>query len=154
MISTSHQYAVCEGHMYTAWVTLDPDDKIDLEARLITDAETIGQEFALLCWKARDSFEQRGITPQTLASALLDLTVYKDPSASSCFIPLLKEKEETLMRAQSVHETFHALRPHMSFFNYEILQFLIEGKGSKDDKVALATFLTNFEKFCRRHVAI
>ena len=152
MIATSQQYAVCEGHMYTAWVTLDPDDKIDLEARLITDAETIGQEFALLCWRARDSFEQRGITPQTLASALLDLTVYKDPSASTCFIPLLKEKEETLMRAQSVHETFHALRPHMSFFNYEILQFLIEGKGSKDDKVALATFLTNFEKFCRRHV--
>ena len=152
VIATSQQYAVCEGHMYTAWVTLDPDDKIDLEARLITDAETIGQEFALLCWKARDSFEQRGITSQTLASALLDLTVYKDPSASSCFIPLLKEKEEALMRAQSVHETFHALRPHMSFFNYEILQFLIEGKGSKDDKVALATFLTNFEKFCRRHV--
>ena len=152
VIATSQQYAVCEGHMYTAWVTLDPDDKIDLEARLITDAETIGQEFALLCWRARDSFEQRGITPQTLASALLDLTVYKDPSASSCFIPLLKEKEEALKRAQSVHETFDALRPHMSFFNYEILQFLIEGKGSKDDKVALATFLTNFEKFCRRHV--
>ena len=152
VIVTSQQYAVCEGHMYTAWVTLDPDDKIDLEARLITDAETIGQEFALLCWRARDSFEQRGITPQTLASALLDLTVYKDPSASSCFIPLLKEKEEVLKRAQSVHETFDALRPHMSFFNYEILQFLIEGKGSKDDKFALATFLTNFEKFCRRHV--
>ena len=152
VIATSQQYAVCEGHMYTAWVTLDPDDKIDLEARLITDAETIGQGFALLCWKARDSFEQRGITPQTLASALLDLTVYKDPSASSCFIPLLKEKEEALKRAQSVHETFDALRPHMSFFNYEILQFLIEGKGSDDDKVALATFLTNFEKFCRRHV--
>ena len=152
VIATSQQYAVSEGHMYTAWVTLDPDDKIDLEARLITDAETIGQEFALLCWKARDSFEQRGITPQTLASALLDLTVYKDPSASSCFIPLLKEKEEALKRAQSVHETFDALRPHMSFFNYEILQFLIEGKGSDDDKVALATFLRHSEEFCRRHV--
>ena len=152
MIATSKQYAVCEGHSYTAWGTLDPDDKIDLEARLIIDAETIGQEFALLCWKARDSFEQRSITPQTLASALLDLTVYKDPSASSCFISLLKDKEEALKRAQSVHETFDVLRSHMSFFNYEILQFLIEGKGSDDDKVALATFLTNFEKFCRRHV--
>ena len=144
--------AVCEGHMYTAWVTLDPDDKIDLEAKLINDAETIGEEFAHLCWKARDSFELRGITPQTLASALLDITVFKDPSASNCFVPLLKEKEETLMRAQSVHETFHVLRPHMSFFNYEILQFLIEGKGSEDDKVALATFLRNFEIFCKRHV--
>ena len=152
MIATSKQYAICEGHSYTAWVTLDPDDKIDLEARLITDAETIGQEFALLCWKARDSFEQRSITPQTLASALLDLMVYKDPSASSCFISLLKDKEEALKRAQSVHETFDVLRPHMSFFNYEILQFLIEGKGSDDDKVALASFLRHFEEFCKRHV--
>ena len=152
VISNNQQYAIREGHMYTAWRSLDPDDKIDLEARLLNEAETIGQEFALLCWKARDSFEQRGITPQTLASALLDLTVFKDPSASSCYIPLLKEKEEILMNAQSVHEIFHTLRPHMSFFNYEILQFLIEGKGSEGDKVALATYLRNFKEFCKRHV--
>ena len=152
IISTGQQYSISEGHMYTAWESLDSDDKIDLEARLLTDAETIGQEFALLCWKARDSFELRGITPQTLASALLDLTVYKDPSASSCYIPLLKEKEDILVTAQSVHDIFHTLRPHMSFFNYEILQFLIEGKGSDGDKVALAAYLRNFTEFCKRHV--
>ena len=56
------------------------------------------------------------------------------------------------MRAQSVRDIFHALRPHMSFFNYEILQFLIEGKGSDGDKAALCTYLTNFTEFCRRHV--
>ena len=36
--STNQQYAICEGHTYTAWATLDPDDKIDLEARLLTEA--------------------------------------------------------------------------------------------------------------------
>ena len=152
MISTSQKFAVCEGHMYTAWVTLAPDDKIDLEARLLTDAETIGKEFALLCSKVRDSFERRGITPQMLTDTLLDLTVYQPGSSCHNIIPLLKEEGGTLMRAQSVRETFHALRPHMSFFNYEILQFLIEAKGSEDDKVALATFLGDFKEFCKRHV--
>ena len=150
IISTNQRRAVCGGHMYTAWASLDPDDKIDLEARLLNEAETIGQDFALLCCKARDSLIERGITPQDLAYVLLDLMVYKPSTNSS--IPMLKEKEETLMKAQSVHETFNALRPHMSFFNYEILQFLIEGKGSDGDKVALDTYLRHFMEFCKRHV--
>ena len=150
IISTDQQHAICEPHMYTAWATLNPDDKLDLEAKLLTDAETIGQDFALLCCKARDSFAQRGISPQDLANILLDLMVYKPSSSSS--IPLLKEKHETLMIAQSVHETFNTLRPHMSFFNYEILQFLIEGRGSEDDKAALATYMRKFTEFCKRHV--
>ena len=152
IVSTNQKYAVCEGHMYTAWASLDPDDKIDLEARLLTEAETIGEKFAHLCTKARDSFEQRGITPQVLADTLMDLTVYKPGSSCHDIIPLLKEEGGTLMRAQSVHEIFHALRPHMSFFNYEILKFLIEGKGSEGDKVALTSYLKNFTEFCKRHV--
>ena len=151
-VSHSQQYAVCEGRMYTAWVDLKPADKIDLEARLTTDAEVIREEFALLCWKVRDSFEQRDIKPRTLASALLDLTINEDLSNGNSGIPLFKEKEEALMSAKSVHDTFDVLRPHMNFFNYEILQFLIKGKGSKDDKMALSTFLKNFEEFCKRHI--
>ena len=152
VVSHSQHYAVCEGRMYTAWVDLKPADKIDLEARLTTDAEVIREEFTLLCWKVRDSFEQRDIKPRTLASALLDLTINEDLSNGNSGIPLFKEKEEALMRAKSVHDTFDVLRPHMNFFNYEILQFLIKGKGSKDDKKALSTFLKNFEEFCKRHI--
>ena len=152
VIATSQQYAVCEGHMFTAWATLDPDDKIDLEAKLLTDAETIGEKFAHLCSMARDSFERRGITPQMLTDTLLDLTVYKPGRSCHDIIPLLKEEGGALVRAQSVRETFHALRPHMSFFNYEILKFLIEREGSENDKIALTTFLRDFIDFCKRHV--
>ena len=152
VIYSGQQYAVCEGHMYTAWASLNPDDKIDLEARLMDDAEVIREEFALLCWRVRDSFEQRDIKPLTLASALLDLTISEESSNGNSGIPLLKEKEGALMSAKSVHDIFHVLRPHMNFFNYEILQFLIKGKGSKEDKMALSVFLKKFEEFCKRHV--
>ena len=149
--SSGQKYAVCEGQMFTAWASLTPADKIDLEARLIDDAEAIREEFALLCWRVRDSFEQRNIKPQTLGSALLDLKINEDTSNGNSS-PLLKEKEGALMSAKSVHDTFAIVRPHMNFFNYEILQYLIKGKGSKEDKVALSDFLKKFEEFCKRHV--
>ena len=58
-------------------------------------------------------------------------------------MPLLKEKEEILMKSQSVHEIFHALRPH-EFFNYEILQFLIEGKDLKETRLFQHLEIQNF----------
>ena len=152
VVSTDQQRAVCEGHMYTAWASLDQDDKIDLDARLLTDAEKIGEKFAHLCSMTRDSFEQRGISPQMLADMLMDLAVYKPGSNCHDIVPLLKEEGGALTMAQSVRDTFHALRPHMSFFNYEILKYLIERKGSEDDKIALAVYLENFTEFCKRHV--
>ena len=96
IISTNQQYAVCKGHKYTAWASLDPDDKVDLEASLLTDAEAIGERFAHLYSMARDSFEQRGITSQTLADTLMDLTVYK--SAGHDIIPLLNEESGVLTK--------------------------------------------------------
>ena len=149
VVSGSQQHAVCEGHMYTVWEDLSPADKINLEARLITDVEEIRKEFAVLCWKVRDSFEQRDITPQTLASALLDLTIREDENRN---ILHLREKEEELMNAKSVHDILNIIRPHMNFFNHEILQFLIQVKGSKDDEMALSRFLRKFKEFCKHHV--
>ena len=99
-------------HVYTAWASLDPDDKINLEARLLTEAENIGAKFAHLCTKARDSFEERGISPQMLTDALMDLTVYKPGSSCHDIKPLLKDEGGTIKKAQSVREIFNTLRPH------------------------------------------
>ena len=40
----------------------------------------------------------------------------------------------------------------MTFFNYEILEFLIEEMGSPNDQQKLQKFLQEFKRFCRRSV--
>ena len=40
----------------------------------------------------------------------------------------------------------------MIFFNYEILEFLIEEMGSPNDKHKLEMFLQEFRRFCSRSV--
>ena len=68
-------------------------------------------------------FKHQNIDPQKLATGIFALTEYDDPAIGK---PLLEKDKEALMKAQSVDHIFDVLWPHMTFFNYEILEFLIE----------------------------
>ena len=129
--------------------TLNPDDALELEAQLIMSAESMKKKFAALLWKTIESFKCQGISPQTLINGVLAVTEYEDPSIGK---PLLEREKEVLAKAQSIDVIFNILRPHMTFFNYEILEFLIETIGSNKDKRALQDYLHHFQSFCRRSV--
>ena len=129
--------------------TLNPDDALELEAQLITSAESMKKKFAALLWKTIESFKCQGISPRTLINGVLAVTEYEDPSIGK---PLLEREKEVLAKVQSIDIIFDILRPHMTFFNYEILEFLIEIIGSNEDKRALQDYLHHFRHFCRRSV--
>ena len=96
-----------------------------------------------------NSFQSQGIDPRKLATAILALTEYDDPAIGK---PLLEKDKEALIKSQTVDHTFDVLRPHTTFFNYEILEFLIEKMGTPTDKDDLQKFLQDFKRFCRRSV--
>ena len=130
-------------------IELNPDDRLDREAQLRSSADSMKKKFASLLVDVMDSFKDRGIGPQDITSCILALTEYDDPAIGK---PLLERQKEELKRAQSVNDTFDVLRPHMTFFNYEILEFLIEKKGSAKDRRNLETFLQAFRNFCHRSI--
>ena len=128
---------------------LSSQDKAELEAQLILSADSMRKKFASLLVNVINSFKCQGIDPRELASSVLALTEYEDPAIGN---PLLERHKDNLMKAQTVDHTFDVLRPHMTFFNYEILEFLIEEMGSPNDKHKLQKFLQEFRRFCRRSV--
>ena len=128
---------------------LNSEDKAELEAQLIISADSMRKKFASLLLSVINSFQRQGIDPRKLATAILVLTEYDDPAIGK---PLLERDKEALLKAQTIDHTFDILRPHMTFFNYEILEFLIEEMGSSNDKQNLQTFLQEFRRFCRRSV--
>ena len=136
------------GEDYT-FPKLNSEDKAELEAQLILSADSMRKKFASLLLSVVNSFQSQGIDPRKLATAVLALTEYEDPVIGK---PLLEKDKEALMKAQTVDHTFDILRPHMTFFNYEILEFLIEEMGSANDKHKLQMFLQEFRRFCRRSV--
>ena len=128
---------------------LTSENKAELEAQLILSADSMRKKFASLLVNVINSFQHQGIDPRRLASTILALTEHNDPAIGK---PLLERHKDALMKAQTVDDTFDVLRPHMTFFNYEILEFLIEQMGLPNDKQKLQTFLQEFRRFCRRSV--
>ena len=129
--------------------TLNPGDEAEFEAQLIRDAESMKKKFAKLQWNTVESFKQQGMSPRSLITGVLAITEHEDPSIGK---PLLEREKEALAKVQNIDAIFDIIRPHMSFFNYEILEFLIETAGSKEDKRALKVYLHDFRHFCRRSV--
>ena len=128
---------------------LTSEDKAELEAQLILSADSMRKKFASLLVNVINSFQHQGIDPRRITSTVFALTEYDDPIIGK---PLLERDKEALMKAQTVDHTFDVLRPHMTFFNYEILEFLIEEMGSLSDKQKLQKFLHELRRFCRRSV--
>ena len=108
------------------------------------------RNFASLFVDVIFSFKDRGIDPDDITSCILAMTEYDDPSIGK---PLLERLKEELKRAKSVNDTFDVLRPHVTFFNYEILEFLIEKRGSAIDQRKLQTFIKELQNFCRQSVS-
>ena len=136
------------GEDYT-FPKLNSEDKAELEAQLVLNVDSMRKKFASLLVSVVNSFKRQGYNPRELATATLALTEYNDPDIGK---PLLEKDKDALMKAQTVDHSFDVLRPHMTFFNYEILEFLIEEMGSSDDKCKLQKFLQDFKRFCRRSI--
>lgn len=128
---------------------LDEDDREDLVQKLSEDTANIIQCFAELLSNTSKSLKKRQVTTEELVKVALDIGAYK--SERNPF-PLLDEERAKLNAAQSIDGVFIILGKHISFFNYEILSYIIKQVGSTDDIINLDKFCCKFEVYCRRKI--
>ena len=128
---------------------LDEDDREDLVQKLSEDTANIIQCFAELLSNTSKSLKKRQVTTEELVKVALDIGAYK--SERNPF-PLLDEERAKLNAAQSIDGVFIILGKHISFFNYEILSYIIKQVGSADDIINLDKFCCKFEVYCRRKI--
>ena len=62
------------------------------------------------------------------------------------------EDKQDIKNAKNVSQVFMTLRDYISFFNYEIVQYLIELLGSPDDKTQLREYCSALDQFSQRNV--
>ena len=61
--------------------------------------------------------------------------------------PIFRDEEITKLKA--VVDVFELIQPHCSFFNYEILETLVEICGSPRDKGYLEEYIGHFSEYCK-----
>ena len=129
--------------------TLSDDDKEDLLQRLTDDTSNITECFSDLLSNTGKSLRRRQITHERLIEVSLDLGVYKSGRNQ---IPLLKEDQTKLKETTSISGAFNILRDHMSFFNYELLGYIIRHLGDENDYQKFEVFCSKFKDYCKRKV--
>ena len=128
---------------------LEDDAKVDLEQRLISDTRKMVTKFASLTLFLEQSLEDQEIPLRKIVDCVLSLQAFTEDIG----LKLLEKKdEEAIQQAQSVTDVFIILRSYISFFNYEIMEHLVEHHGSSDDHKRLEEYLTAFNAFCQRSV--
>lgn len=142
--STSKQFP------YLDMTNLDNCDREDLEHRLINDVSEIVRHFAELFDATCASLTQREVSVERLAIRVVSLGAYESPLIDK---PLIGKAEIELRNSSSICKAFLVLRPYMSYFNYELLEHIINGEVcSDDDRRRMSEYHDKFQKFCGRKV--
>ena len=130
---------------------LDEDDKEDLMQQLSQDTSDVIMNFAVLFDETCVSLQKREASVQRVVVRALSLGAYESQTIQK---PLLSEDEKELKRCKTVDEVFIVLRPHMSFFNFELLKHITDCRElcSDNDRERMDTYISRFNAFCKRKV--
>ncbi len=130
--------------------SLDEDDKIELEDRLIAETKKMIISFTAFTLIIQESFEER-VPLDKIKYSVLSLEAVNDGSGVKVLDP---EDKQKIQNAQNLAQVFMTLRicDYISFFNYEIVQYLIELLGSPDDQTQLREYCSALDQFCQRNV--
>ena len=130
---------------------LDEDDKEDLTQQLSQEHAHMTKRFANLMDETRMSLVARGVPVQKLVFRGLSLGAYESKDIPK---PLLSEDEKELRRSETIDKAFLVLRPHMSFFNFELLKHITDSRElcSDSDRTRMDEYISKFGIFCKRKV--
>ena len=141
-----------EGHFpYLELSKLDEDDREDLIQQLSEETKKIIGCFSDLLDSTCFSLKDRGVTTIELARRVLELGAYISPNAQK---PLMSEEVAELKNSKTIDKSLLILQLHMSFFNFELLKHIIEGRqtGSDEDRKQMEDYCIKFELYCRRRL--
>lgn len=97
--------------------------------RLEIENKLLRRKYASLVVAISDSFEERSINPDMIKSILSKLHI---------------------RQSVDITEIFLSASDYWSFFNYEILEDLINKLGNDSDRIGLTAYISEFNKYCQR----
>ena len=98
------------------------------------------------------SLKSGHVTPAQLVQTLkhythgLTSTGLSERSSASLF----QEHEEELTAAKEIEDIFLAINPYFSYFNYELIEVIVNVHGAREDKENMQRYHNDFSEYCRK----
>ena len=131
---------------------LTDEKKEELRERLRFESRQIIMEFQKLVSATIESLIRRDITLKRLVSHVMTLGTFEPVFKEAKDIRLLQYRITELKTAESIPDVFLILQDYFSFFNYDIIEHIIEAIGTEEDKVKLQKYKDKFNQYVKRRI--
>ena len=129
---------------------LNPNDQEELLSKLRDDDRSMTHEFGSLVTTTCYSVQER-VPTNVFCVSILQLKAY-EPAPGERDRSLLDEHSREIQLAKSIAEIFVILTPYWNYLNYEILEYIIKGHGTSDDREKLEKYEDKLKSFCERRI--
>ena len=123
-------------------------DEQDLQAQIEELKFEIHRKFLKLEAELVNSLHERIAAADIICTLMKHCTMY--PTESMYNISLLQEHKQALLDAKDLKEVFIIILPFYSYYNYELLQTIVDVHGSERDKEKIRQYILEFSNYCRR----
>ena len=130
---------------------MDEDEKERLHQRLFAESESMEYKFQELFKATRISLVERKIAVGELLKHLDCLGSIK-PLYKGTTLPVLGCQLPELRKTASVDDAMSVISGYCSFFNFRIIECIVENLGTDQDKINLKKYSEEFSVYAQRHV--
>jgi len=130
---------------------LTHDQQHELRSRLRVESQEIMIRFQHLLSTVYESLRKRKVCVERLVTHLLSLGSF-DPVPKDSQKPLLKTFSKELWEAESIEKVLFIINDYFSFFNYHVLEHIVNRLGTDQDKIELQTYKKDFHQYSKRRI--
>ena len=130
---------------------LTPKQQEGLKTRLCVESEDIVHQFWYLHSRIYKSLCERNVPVDKLVTHLLSLGAF-DPVYKDCQKPALQTFFQELQNAGNIEKVLFIIRDYISFFNYRVVEHIVDGLGTDHDRVELQNYNKEFDKYSKRRI--
>ena len=136
---------------YIRFQHLSETDEQRLRQKLYSESEDMMYKFQDLFTSTTKSFRARRVAVKDLAQHLKGLGQLKPTFKDTGELPLRRRLVE-LEKKESVDDAMSIVFDYCSFFNYRMLEHIINKLGVEQDRVNLARYKEDFARYGERHI--
>ena len=127
---------------------LNKVQKDDLRARLKEETKQIMMQFYNLLSKFFNALKERKVSIDDIKTHLMVLDAFDDDDDR----PVFHEQRDKLDHATTINEVFQVIKVFCSFFNYDLVEHLIDIIGTDEDQARLEEYKIKFTEYARRRI--
>ena len=130
---------------------LTTEQQEGLSIRLCVESEDIIRKFWRLHSRVYKSLCERNVPVDKLVTHLLLLDAF-DPVSKDTQKPVLQTFFQELRNAESIEDVLWFIRDYFSFFNFHVIEHIVDGLGADQDRVELQNYKKEFDEYSKRRI--